>query len=122
MSNSAASLPTATVVFGDLMRTVSTEGELSWEPLREGIETSRIYATAGGASMAFVRFSPGAVLPRHHHDGYEHIFILRGSQQDDDGEYHAGALLIHPPGSSHRVISRSGCVVLAFWEKPVRLV
>jgi anti-sigma factor ChrR (cupin superfamily) len=121
MNNAAASPPAATLVFGDLMRTVS-EGNLSWEPLRDGIEISRIYDTAGGAAMAFVRFSPGAVLPRHHHEGYEHIFILRGTQQDDDGEHYAGALLIHPPGSSHRVTSRSGCVVLAFWEKPVRLV
>jgi anti-sigma factor ChrR (cupin superfamily) len=107
------------LAFGNLMRTISAEGELSWEPLREGIDISRIYSTATGASIAFVRFSPGAVLPRHRHDGYEHIFILHGSQQDDDGEHHAGALLIHPPGSVHRVSSENGCIVLAFWEKPV---
>ena len=110
----------AALIFRDLMRTISGEGELRWEPLRDGIEISRVYNTPTGAAMAFVRFSPGAVLPRHRHDGYEHIFILRGSQQDDDGDHHAGALLIHPPGSSHRVSSASGCIVLAFWEKPVR--
>ena len=110
----------AALVFRDLMRTTGAEGELRWELLREGIEISRIYDTPTGAAMAFVRFAPGAALPRHRHEGYEHILVLRGSQQDDDGEHHAGALLIHPPGSSHRVSSAGGCIVLAFWEKPVR--
>jgi anti-sigma factor ChrR (cupin superfamily) len=94
---------------------------LKWEPLREGIEISRLYiASPGGASMGFVRFAPGAVLPRHHHAGYEHILVLRGSQEDDRGLHQAGTMLIHPPGTSHQVVSREGCVVLAYWEKPVR--
>ena len=74
-----------------------------------------------GAAMAFVRLlPPGAALPRHRHDGYEHILILRGSRQDDDGEHYADARLIHPPGSPQRVSSAKGCIVLTFWERPVR--
>ena len=52
------------LAFGNLMRTISAEGELSWEPLREGIDISRIYSTATGASIAFVRFSDADVV-RH---------------------------------------------------------
>src|SRR5947209_17024101 len=93
---------TAPLIFDNLLKTISG-GTLKWEPLREGIEISRIYSTASGAAVAFVRFAAGAVLARHAHAGYEHILILRGSQQDDSGDHQAGALLIHPPGTSHRV-------------------
>jgi anti-sigma factor ChrR (cupin superfamily) len=109
---------TAPQIFNNLLATVS-EDKLKWEPLREGIEISRIYSNAAGAALAFIRFRPGAVLSRHAHPGYEHIFILQGTQQDDSGDHPAGALLIHPPGTSHRVTSRTGCIVLAYWERPV---
>jgi anti-sigma factor ChrR (cupin superfamily) len=111
---------TAALVFENVLKTISLEGDLKWEPLREGLEIARIYQSPGGAAMGFVRFAPGAVLPRHWHEGYEHILVLRGSQQDDYGDHREGALLVHPPGTTHRVTSRNGCVVLAYWEKPVR--
>ena len=31
----------------------------------------------------------------------------------------AGELLVHSPGTSHSIVSDTGCVVLAIWEKPV---
>ena len=120
MTDCAAELAVP-LIFQNLLKTISEPG-LTWEPLREGIEIARVYRSPGGAAMAFIRFAPGAVLPRHEHDGYEHILILRGSQQDDHGDHQAGAMLVNPPGSSHQVTSRNGCVVLAFWEKPVRFV
>ena len=89
-----------------------------WEPFREGIEISRLYTNPGGPSAAFLRYAPGASLERHEHTGYEHIFVLSGAQRDESGEHSAGAVVIHPPGTSHAVESREGCVVLALWEKP----
>ena len=114
--------PTKPTIFDNLLKTISTDA-LIWHALRPGVEISRVYTVEGGGpAMAFIRFAPGARLPRHEHDGYEHIFVLSGSQRDDRGEHHAGALLINPPGSTHEVISPQGCVVLAYWEKPVRFV
>jgi anti-sigma factor ChrR (cupin superfamily) len=92
---------------------------LPWEPFRDGVEIHRLYSTPDGRSAAFLRYAPGATLPRHHHIGLEHILILTGSQQDERGSYQAGTLLVHPPGTSHTVRSRGGCVVLALWERPV---
>ena len=114
--------PPAPFIFNNLLKTISTDG-LAWELLRDGIQIARVYTVPdGGAAMAFIRFSPGARLPRHEHDGYEHVFVLTGSQHDDRGDYYAGALLINPPGSTHEVTSPNGCVVLAYWEKPVRFL
>jgi hypothetical protein len=107
------------LIFGDLLA-AATDSTLVWEKMREGIDIARLYATEGGPSAALLRYAPGARLQRHEHTGFEHIFVLAGSQVDDNGEHHAGALLIHGPGTSHTITSKHGCLVLAIWERPVR--
>ena len=108
-----------------IVRDLFSDSELDqqrWEPFRPGIEIQRIYGGApAAASAALLRYAPGARLPRHSHEGYEHILVLRGSQVDDNGEHTVGTLLIHPPGTSHAIHSPKGCIVLAMWEKPVHL-
>jgi len=95
---------------------------MAWEPFRAGIEIHRLYDCEGGPSAALLRYAADAKLTRHVHVGYEHILILAGSQIDDSGEHHTGALLIHGPGSSHAISSPRGCIVLAVWERPVRFL
>lgn len=110
------------MIFGDLLA-AATDSTLKWERLRDGIDIARLYATTdGGPSAALLRYSPGARLQRHEHTGFEHIYVLAGSQIDDSGEHHAGALLIHGPGTHHTITSKHGCLVLAIWERPVRFV
>ena len=67
-----------------------------------------------------MRFRVEGRIPFHHHEGYEHILVLAGSQRDEHGVIPAGSLRIHAPGTSHRVTSDAGCLVLAIYEKPVR--
>lgn len=31
-------------------------------------------------------------------------------------------LIINPPGTSHGILSESGCIVLAIYEKPVKFL
>src|SRR5258706_1319210 len=101
------------LIFADLLQ-ASTDGSLRWERMREGIEIAQLYSMPeGGPSAALLRYTPGARLQRHEHTGFEHIFVLAGSQVDDSGEHHAGALLIHGPGTSHTISSKHGCLVLA---------
>lgn len=108
------------LIVSDLLESAAN-GSVNWEPLRDGIDIARLYSTPGsGPCAALLRYAPGAKLERHEHTGYEHIFILSGSQIDDAGEHHAGALLIHGPGTTHAITSKQGCIVLAIWEKPVR--
>jgi anti-sigma factor ChrR (cupin superfamily) len=101
----------------------SFEKTLEWKPFRTGVEIARIYTGPdGGSSAAFLRYQPGASIALHVHGGFEHIFILKGSQLDRSGEQHAGTVVVNPPGSTHSVTSPKGCIVLIIWEKPVILV
>jgi biuret amidohydrolase len=95
--------------------------DLPWSPFRAGVEILPLSGSGipNGAHSALLRYQPGASVPRHTHSGYEHIYVLAGSQIDDKGHYRRGDLLISPPGTSHAVSSPEGCVVLAIWEKPV---
>jgi anti-sigma factor ChrR (cupin superfamily) len=94
--------------------------ELDWEPFRPGIKIHRLYGNQKeGPSAALLLYDSGATLPRHIHDGYEHILVLSNSQRDDNGEHAAGTLVINPPGTSHAVRVPKGSLVLAIWERPV---
>jgi anti-sigma factor ChrR (cupin superfamily) len=100
-----------------------TWDDLSWEPFRPGIRVHWLYRTGGGGpEAALLRYEPGATVPRHEHVGWEHILVLAGSQSDGARLYAEGALLISPPGTRHAVASAEGCVVLAVWQQPVRIV
>jgi len=94
-----------------------------FEYFREGVEVSWIYGGSGvSPSAAFLRYAPGARIPRHLHEGLEHILILRGSQQDERGVYSEGTFVVNPPGSAHDVSSPDGCLVLIIWAKSVQFV
>jgi anti-sigma factor ChrR (cupin superfamily) len=91
-----------------------------FEPLRPGVEISRLYDDpATGASAAVLRYAPGGRIPKHRHGGYEHVFILRGEQSDENGSYPAGSLVINAPGSAHSVWSDSGCLALLVWSSSI---
>ena len=110
------------LIFKDLLNIALTQDELPWEPFRPGVDIYRLYGDGqGGAAAALLRYQPGASVPRHDHTGFEHIFVLSGSQTDQNGEHQAGTLVINPPSTNHSVISHAGCIVLAIWEKPVSL-
>ena len=92
----------------------------AWEPFKQGIEISRIYGDSNaGASAALLRYAKGAEAPMHQHAGYEHILILSGSQTDGVNVYDRGTLMVSEPGSQHRIVSETGCIVLAIWQAPV---
>ncbi len=103
-----------------LQRAPFLKDEPGWEPLRPGVSIRRLYQSPGGAAAALLRYEPGASIPRHEHLGYEHVLVLDGAQSDEYGQYAAGTLVVNRPGSSHRVVSEQGCVVLIVWERGVR--
>ncbi len=96
---------------------------VAWSPFGHGVDIHWLYqAVPPGPAAALIRFHPGAHVALHEHTGFEHILLLAGSQTDENGDYARGALLIHPPGTRHRIASAEGCVVLAIYEKPVLFV
>lgn len=93
---------------------------LGWEPFRDGVEVAWLYRNGEhGPAAAYLRYRPGAGVPRHWHAGYEHVIVLEGSQSDANGRHAAGTVVINPPGSAHEVASEEGCIVLVIWERPV---
>ncbi len=96
---------------------------MRWETLRDGVKIHWLYRSGpDGPSAALIKFDPGARVPLHEHCGYEHIFVLSGSQMDQNGFLETGTLMIHPPGFRHSVVSEEGCVVLAIYERPVEFL
>jgi anti-sigma factor ChrR (cupin superfamily) len=98
--------------------------DFGWTRLRADVEEHRLYGdgAAGGAVASLLRYSPGAWVPYHRHEGYEHVYVLSGSQRDRRGTYRTGTLVINPPGTTHEVFSDEGCIVLLIWERPVVFV
>lgn len=97
--------------------------DLAWEPFRPGVRVHWLYRTGGGGpEAALLRYEPGATVPLHEHVGWEHILVLTGSQSDGTAQYGEGALMISPPETRHAIASKDGCVVLAVWQRPVRIV
>jgi anti-sigma factor ChrR (cupin superfamily) len=94
--------------------------EFAWKPFGDGVEIHRLYGDGStGPTAALIHFIKDAQVPRHFHEGYEHILILAGSQTDQNGGISPGTLRIHPPGTSHSVVGQAGCIVLAIYEKAV---
>lgn len=109
------------LILKDLLDIATRQDELSWEPFHPGVDIYRLYKDGEGGAAALLRYKPGASVPMHEHTGFEHIFVLSGSQTDENGEHQAGTLVINSPDTQHSVMSQAGCIVLAIWEKPVLL-
>jgi anti-sigma factor ChrR (cupin superfamily) len=96
---------------------------LKFEPTFPGVAFATLYRDGEtGASAAVLRYDAGAKVPRHRHRGYEHIYVLEGSQRDEFGEYPAGTFVLNPPGTEHTVESPGGCLVLAVWQEQVEFI
>jgi anti-sigma factor ChrR (cupin superfamily) len=111
------------LVFADLL-SQSRRPDFTWSVLRPGVDEHRLYGGDDGSGplASILRYAPGASVPYHRHEGYEHVFILAGSQRDERGTHVAGTLVVNPPGSRHDIVSDDGCVALLIWERPVVFV
>jgi len=107
----------------DMFQISGWQQKLPWKPFQPGVEIYRLYGDGEtGPTAALLRFRAGGRIPLHEHTGYEHIFVLAGSQVDENSRAATGMLIINPPGTSHSILSESGCIVLAIYEKPVKFL
>jgi anti-sigma factor ChrR (cupin superfamily) len=94
-----------------------------WGRLRAGVDMLRLAGDGEtGASVALLRYRPGAKVPAHRHHGFEAIYVLEGAQSDENGTYEAGTLVVNREGGGHSVWSDEGCLVLIVWERPIEFV
>jgi len=107
----------------DLFQISGWQQKLAWKPFQPGVDIYRLYGDGQkGPTAALLRFHPGGRVLFHEHTGYEHIFVLAGSQVDENSRAETGSLIINPPDTSHSVMSENGCIVLAIYEKPVNFL
>ena len=113
----------APLVVADLLNQSRLPG-FAWSVFRPGVDEHRLYGDhhGPGPTASILRYAPGASVPSHRHDGYEHVFILAGSQRDQRGTHRAGTLIVNTPGSTHDVVSDEGCTALLIWERPVAFI
>ena len=115
--------PSRVIKLNDLFQISGWQHRLPWKPFQKGVEIYRLYDDGeSGPLAALLRFQPGGRVPLHEHTGYEHIFVLSGSQVDENSRAETGMLIVNPPGSTHSVLSENGCIVLAIYEKPVKFI
>jgi anti-sigma factor ChrR (cupin superfamily) len=111
----------ARVELKNLFQIAQNAEAVPWQPFRDGIDIYRLYGDGvHGPTAALIRFRVEGRIPMHEHQGYEHIFVLSGSQRDQNSTAEAGTLVINPPGTRHSIVSDAGCIVLAIYEQPVR--
>jgi len=116
----ATIFPTA-IELRNLFQIIEHQEDYAWEYFREGVDIHRLYGDGiTGPTAALLRYREAAPIPSHVHEGYEHILVLSGSQQDQEGKITTGTLRIHAPGTTHIGTAEAGCIVLAIYEKPVR--
>lgn len=106
-----------------LFQVADWQHRIPWKPFQPGVDIHRLYGDGeSGPTAALLRFHAGGRVPLHEHTGYEHIFVLSGSQIDEISRAEAGELVINPPGTHHSILSEGGCIVLAIYEKPVKFL
>lgn len=111
------------IELGHLFDIENHQDDYAWEPFRENVDIHRLYGDGpGGPTAALLRYRETSPIPPHVHEGYEHILVLCGCQEDSHGRIVAGTLRVHPPGTIHRGTGFAGCIVLAIYEKPVRFL
>jgi anti-sigma factor ChrR (cupin superfamily) len=121
MSKSAILRPE--VIEGLVQRAQEIKDGPGWQPFHPGVEAQYLYDLGpGGPAAVLLRYEPGAHIPLHEHIGYEHVLVLEGEQSDAEGVYSAGTLVVNPPGTSHWLDSKTGCLALLIYEKPVRFL
>ncbi len=99
------------------------DGDTAWTELRPGVHIRTLFEGVDKSyKVALIHYLPNTSVPMHEHIGGEHLFVLQGSQEDENGIYGPGTYVYNPPGTYHDVQSSEGCLVLVHWQAPVRFV
>lgn len=110
--------------------TLVRAGDTGWQALVEpGVATAGIRIkvlrrdpAAGRAPTFLLRFAPGASYPNHRHPAGEEVFVLEGEARFGALQLEAGDYLYTPPGATHAVFSRTGCVMLLVVPEAVEVL
>lgn len=112
-----------TIELTRLFQIVENQEDYPWEYFRDNVDVHRLYGDGmTGPTAVLLRYRETSPIPPHVHEGYEHILVLCGTQEDEQGLIGSGTLRVHAPGTTHRGTGFAGCIVLAIYEKAVRFL
>jgi putative transcriptional regulator len=99
----------------------------AWQPgPAEGVELIPVEVgpKLQGAMAGFVRIQPGAVFPRHQHQGEELNLLLQGGFRENGRDVWRGDLVREPDGSQHSQIGLPGieCIAATVLKGQILLV
>lgn len=109
---------------------ITKSRDTEWKPLiEEGVKTNGLYVkvlrfdeTTGRPPTFLLKFDPGASYPNHNHPAGEEVFVLEGEIRFGPDQLNAGDYLFTPPGGTHSVFSKNGCVLLLIVPEEVEIV
>ncbi|WP_340116131.1 ChrR family anti-sigma-E factor [Pelagibius sp. 7325] len=102
---------------------------LDWQPLAAGVDAAALHPLAAPAwpmrtQVLLVRLAPGAMAPRHTHEGIEATVILQGGFADQFGQYERGDAWIVDASVTHAPVALPDetCLCLAYYDAPMKAV
>jgi len=113
-------------MYTDLIGDGFKRDDLPWQPWvengRDGVDMVPLFGNdPEGAAALLLRFRPGAHGDFHLHGGAELMFVLDGVLEDDkDGYFPKGSVIVESENSIHQALSREGCTLLAVRERPAQ--
>lgn len=92
-----------------------------WRILREGIQIKSLAKDPErGIQIDIIKLAPSLDDPPHWHNGFEWVYILEGSMEDDKGLHKKGDFLSNYKDQKHKVRTEEGCTALIVWTGSVR--
>jgi quercetin dioxygenase-like cupin family protein len=104
--------------------------QVDWKPLLEnGVNTEGVHVkilrfdqAAQRPPTFLLKFDPGASYPNHNHPAGEEVYVLEGRVRFGPDELSAGDYLYTPPGATHSVFSKTGCIMLFVVPEEVEIL
>ncbi|MFH0861210.1 MAG: cupin domain-containing protein [Candidatus Altiarchaeota archaeon] len=91
-----------------------------WERIRKGIDARKLANNPElGIRFDILRLEAGLIDVPHVHDGFEWVYVLEGSFEDQNGVHKQGDFIENYQGQKHWVKSDDGCKILIVWTGSV---
>ena len=106
--------------------------KLDWQPLAPNVEQVALRPRTGTGTaqgrwpgtteVALVRMAPGAIAPRHRHEGIEATVMVQGGFADEFGQYERGDAWIVGSTIEHGPVALPGepCLCLVYLDAPLK--
>ena len=97
----------------------ATAADKPWVEAYPGVKIRTIFEdSVQHLHVSLMHYAPGAFVPRHRHSAVEHIYVLEGAVEDEDGVCTAGNYALRLAGCVHSPGSREGALALAIAYGP----